>query len=377
MRVGYRCMYRIRSSRRAIVLASLLSALVTFSASANPASPVDFNREVRPILSNKCFSCHGPDQHERKAGLHLDTPEGAFDPRDGEPAINKADLKKSLFLERIHTDDPESIMPPPKAKKPLTEEEKTILTRWVNEGAPYQDHWAFIPPVQPHLPSVRKADWTRNAVDHFILHRLESENLEPLPEASRETLIRRVTFDLTGLPPTPSEVKSFLADPDPEAYRTLVKRLLNSRRFGERMALAWMDASRYGDTSVMHADGPRDMWPWRDWVINAYNDNLPFDRFTIEQLAGDLLPNPSLSQKIASGFNRNHATSDEGGAFPEELRVDYVVDRVQTTSNVWLALTMECSQCHDHKYDPISQKEYFQFFAYFNNTTDPGMQTRN
>ena len=215
-----------------------------------------------------------------------------------------------------------------------------------------------------------------NPIDAFILEKLRKAGIQPLPEADRETLIRRTTLDLTGLPPTPAEVDAFLKDQSPDAYEKLIDRLLANPHFGERMTVDWMDAARYGDSSVMHADGPRDMWPWRDWVINAYNQNMPFDQFTIEQIAGDLLPNATNSQKVASGFNRNHATSDEGGAIPEELRVSYVVDRVKTTSTVWLALSMECGQCHDHKYDPISQKDYYKFYAYFNNTTDPGMQTR-
>ena len=259
-------------------------------------------------------------------------------------------------------------MPPPKANKTLTPEQIKILETWIAEGAEYDEHWSFVPPER---------DSKIDNLDHFIDLRLKAEGLTPQPEADRRTLIRRVTFDLTGLPPTPEEVESFVNDNSPKAWEKVVDRLLASEHYGERMALAWMDAARYGDTSVMHADGPRDMWPWRDWVIRAYNSNMPFVQFTVEQIAGDLIPDASVDQKIASGFNRNHATSDEGGAFAEELRVEYVADRVQTTANVWMGLTMECAQCHDHKYDPITQKEYFQFFAYFNNTADPGMQTRN
>ncbi len=349
-------------------------ALVLLSASFAKAADgkLDFNRDVRPILSANCFACHGPDEKGRKAKLRLDMREEAV-----KEAIVPGDSAKSEVVARIHATDPDEIMPPPESHKKLTKKQKETLARWIDEGAEYQDHWAFIAPKKAAQPESKYANWARNAIDQFVAARLEAENLKPSPDAEREQLIRRVTFDLTGLPPTPAEVKAFLLDNSPDAYEKVVDRLLASPHFGERMALAWMDAARYGDSSVMHADGHRDMWGWRDWVIDAYNSNKPFNEFTIEQLAGDLLPNATDYQRVATGFNRNHATSDEGGAFPEELRVEYVVDRVQTTANVFLGLSMECGQCHDHKYDPISQKEYYQFFAYFNNTKDPGMQTRN
>ncbi|MGC6566359.1 MAG: DUF1553 domain-containing protein [Akkermansiaceae bacterium] len=326
-----------------------------------PVLAVDFNRDVRPILSDTCFKCHGPG--EDKGDLRLDIREEAMDAG----VLSPGNVEKSEFIARLKTHDPEDLMPPPEANKPLTPEQIKTLETWIAEGAKYDDHWSFVP---------AKKDGTPPGIDHFIDQRIKDAGLQPLDEADRRTLIRRVTFDLTGLPPTPEEINNFLNDQSPDAWEKVVDRLLASKGYGERMALAWMDAARYGDTSVMHADGPRDMWPWRDWVINAYNSNMPFDQFTVEQIAGDLLPEASVSQRVASGFNRNHATSDEGGAFAEELRVEYVADRVQTTANVWMGLTMECSQCHDHKYDPISQEEYFQFYAYFNNTTDPGMQTR-
>ena len=335
---------------------------LVFLVSALPVAAVDFNRDVRPILSDTCFKCHGPGKSE--GDLRLDDREDALDAG----VLSPGNVAKSEVVKRLKTDDLEELMPPPDANKTLTAEQIKILETWIAEGAVYDDHWSFVP---------AKRETGIKTLDHFIDKQITKVGLSALPEADRRTQIRRVTLDLTGLPPTPAEVEAFVVDQSPDAYGKVVDRLLASKEYGERMALAWMDAARYGDTSVMHADGPRDMWPWRDWVINAYNSNMPFDQFTTEQLAGDLLAEATVSQKIASGFNRNHATSDEGGAFAEELRVEYVADRVQTTANVWMGLTMECCQCHDHKYDPISQREYYQFFAYFNNTADPGMQNRN
>ena len=344
--------------------------LIAVAAGIAPAAEIDFNRDIRPILSDNCFTCHGPSESTRKADLRLDQREDAVDTA----AISPGDPDASEIIARIETEDVDSLMPPPDSNKRLTTAERELLRQWVAEGAEYEKHWSFVPP--------RKTEGVQgHPVDHFIEQRLQTEQLSFSPPADPRTLIRRATLDLTGMNPTLDEVEQFLTDIDQRgldlAYEAVVDRLLASKAYGERMTLAWMDAARYGDTSVMHADGPRDMWPWRDWVIRAYNNNMPFDQFTVEQLAGDLLPEADTDQKVASGFNRNHATSDEGGAFPEELRVEYVVDRVQTTSKVWLALTMECAQCHDHKYDPISQEEYYRFFAYFNNTADPGMQTRN
>ena len=340
------------------------------------ADTIDFNRDIRPILSTNCFLCHGPDSHDRKADLRLDTREGAIRLNNGMRAIDPGDLADSEFLHRIISTDKDEVMPPPDSHLVLSTAQKELLKKWILSGAEYKDHWAFLPPEKGPLPSAQGEGTVHNPVDVFILQRLADAGLQQASEAERRTLIRRVTYDLTGLPPSPAEVEAFVSDQSPQAYEKVVDRLLATERYGERMALAWMDAARYGDSSVMHADGPRDMWAWRDWVIDAYNSNMPFDRFTTEQLAGDLLPDATIAQRVASGFNRNHATSDEGGAFAEELRVEYVVDRVKTTANVWMGLTMECAQCHDHKYDPISQREYFQMFAYFNNTTDPGMQTR-
>lgn len=337
---------------------------------------LQFNRDIRPILSDHCFQCHGPDAKKRKADLRLDTRAGLFEEREGIHAVRPGQPPASELIRRVTAADPADLMPPPEAKVPLTSEEIGLLAQWIEQGAPWQDHWAFVTPETPDLPAVKNQRWPVNPIDLFILARLEKEGLAPNHQADRRTLIRRVTLDLTGLPPTPSEVEEFLRDTTPNAYAKVVDRLLASERYGERMALAWMDAARYGDSSVYHADGLRDMWPWRDWVIRAYNRNMPFDQFTVEQLAGDHLPGRTIQQRVATGFNRNHGTTDEGGAIDEEYRVEYIVDRVKTTANVWLGLTMECGQCHDHKYDPISQKEYYQFYAYFNRSQDRGMQTR-
>jgi len=352
----------------------LIAITLGLSTSWLSGKSVDFARDIRPILSDYCFHCHGPDEETREADLRLDQKEDLFKPnKDGVTAIHPGDLEKSEVWYRIITDDEEDLMPPPKSKKALSTQQKNLLKAWIESGAEYAEHWSFTPPKKAPLPK------NAHPIDHFVGKLLKEYKLSPSEQADPTTLARRLHLDLTGLPPTPKKVQSFLKawekDAD-KAYTQLVDELLANPHFGERMALMWLDAARYGDTSVMHADGPRTMWPWRDWVVKAYNSNKPFDEFSIEQLAGDLIPEASLDQKVASGFNRNHATSDEGGAIAEELRISYVVDRVQTTANVWMGLTMECSQCHEHKYDPISQEEYYQFFAFFNNHTDPGMQTR-
>ncbi|HUG66476.1 MAG TPA: DUF1553 domain-containing protein [Pirellulaceae bacterium] len=346
------------------------------------AQLVRFDRDIRPILSDKCFHCHGPDEEHREADLRLDL-EGSAK----ESAIVPGKADESELVRRILSQDADELMPPPDAKKPLKIEEIDLLKSWVEQGAEWTDHWAFLPAVRGDIPHVAPAlrdggaaqleSWTHSPIDQFILARLHEDGLSPNDEADRRTLIRRVTFDLTGLPPTPAEVSAFVDDGSENAYERVVDRLLQSPHYGERMALMWLDAARYGDTSVFHADGPRDMWAWRDLVVKSYNDNKPFDQFSIEQLAGDLLPDATVEQMVASGFNRNHGTTDEGGAIAEEYRVEYVVDRVKTTSTVWLGLTMECAQCHDHKYDPISQADYYRFYSFFNQSEDGGMQTRN
>lgn len=340
------------------------------TAAADDAA-LSFNRDIRPILSASCYQCHGPDEGHREADLRLDTEDGIHD------AFSEPELADNEAWQRLIATDPEMRMPPPEANITLEPEQLQSLKMWIEQGAKYEGHWAFIPPTKPAVPQPQRQDWVKNPIDAFILSRLEAEGLSGNDEATRERLLRRVTLDLTGLPPTLEELDAFLADTSPNAYETVVDRLLGSQHFGERMAVAWLDAARYGDTSVFHGDGPRDMWGWRDWVINAYNHNHPFDQFSIEQLAGDLIPEATVEQQVATAFNRNNATTDEGGAIAEEFRVEYAVDRVKTTSMVWMGLTMECAQCHSHKFDPISHKEYYQFYAYFNQASDPGMQTRN
>ncbi|MBM4073228.1 MAG: DUF1553 domain-containing protein [Planctomycetes bacterium] len=341
---------------------------------ALPSTRIDFNRQVRPILSEHCFRCHGPDDEERKAKLRLDTRAGMFGKlRGGEHAVVPGDIAKSALLARITESDASRRMPPPRFKKDLSREQIDILRRWIEQGADWSEHWSFVPPRRPLLPMVKRAGWSRNAVDAFILARLEREGMSPSPEAERATLIRRLSLDLTGLPPTPAEVDDFLADKSAAAYEKVVDRLLDSPHFGERMALDWLDAARYADTHGYHIDAGRDMTAWRDWVIDAFNQNLPFDQFTLEQLAGDLLPDATQEQKIASGFNRNHMINFEGGAIPKEYHAAYIVDRVNTTATVWLGLTVACAQCHDHKYDPISQKEFYQLYAFFHNVPENGL----
>ncbi len=356
------------------IAAGALAVSALFAETAGPAAKIDYNRAVRPILANNCFKCHGFDARERKAELRLDLHDEAVKPRkSGRPAIASGKPDESLLVERITSIDEDRVMPPPATGKKLAEAEKDLLKRWIAEGAEYQAHWAFIPPKRPALPAVHRADWPRHPIDFFILARLEKEGLLPRPEAERTALIRRVTLDLTGLPPALAEVDAFLADQSSGAYEKVVDRLLASPHYGERMALDWLDASRFADTHGFHIDSGRDMSRWREWVIEAFNRNLPFDRFTIEQLAGDLIPNATLEQKIASGFNRNHMINFEGGAIPEEYLNAYIVDRVNTTATVWLGLTLNCTQCHDHKFDPFTQKEFYQLYAFFHNVPENGL----
>ena len=351
----------------------LTAAQSTSVARPEPDSsePVEFARDIRPIFSENCFACHGPDSEARQANLRLDTREGLFEQRSG--LVVPGDPSQSRLFQRISAHQEALRMPPRRSDKSLTPRQIEQVRRWIEQGAKWQMHWAFTPPGQVEPPAGADPGWPRNPIDRFVLARLEKEGLKPSPRASRETLIRRLSLDLTGLPPTPEEVERFLQDTSPDGYTRLVDRLLQSSRFGERMTMQWLDAARYADTQGYQTDGERIMWRWRDWVIQAYNRNLPFDRFTIEQLAGDLLPQANLEQRIATGFNRNHRANTEGGIIPEEYLVEYAVDRVETTSAVWMGLTMGCARCHDHKYDPVSQREFYQMMAYFNNVKESGI----
>jgi hypothetical protein len=336
---------------------------------AKAATTIRFNRDIRPILSDNCFACHGPDSAERKADLRLDTAEGLFG-KDGESGtVVRGNPEESELYLRISSTSPSKLMPPSKSHKKLTKEQKDLLKRWIEQGAPWEPHWSFVPPQRPATPTVKNKSWVRNPVDAFVLARLEELNLTPAAEADRRALLRRVTFDLIGLPPTPAEVEAFLNDTSPNAYEKVVDRLLASPHWGEHRARYWLDAARYGDTHGLHIDNYREIWPYRDWVINAFNRNVPFDRFTVEQLAGDLLPNPTLDQRIASGFHRCNITTNEGGVIPDEVDAMYQKDRVETTATVWLGLTMGCASCHDHKFDPVSARDFYSMVAFFKNTT--------
>jgi mono/diheme cytochrome c family protein len=369
---------RVRFFSEIVLLAAVTSAVGAVQVQAddlyngNHGPPVEFNREIRPILSDNCYQCHGPDKVQRQAELRLDTEAGANLDLGGRRAIVPGDVGQSEMFQRLATADDSERMPPVKTGKRLTPAQIETVRRWIMQGARWQKHWAFIPPVAAPLPAVARQQRVRNAIDAFVLARLEKEGLSLSVEADRTTLIRRVSFDLTGLPPTPDEVDAFLSDRSEGAYESVVDRLLASSRFGERMAVRWLDGARYADTNGYQSDGERSMWRWRDWVIDAYNRNMPFDQFTVEQIAGDMLPHATLDQQIASAFNRNHRGNAEGGIIPEEYAAEYVVDRVDTTSTVWLGLTMGCSRCHDHKFDAFTQKEFYQLFAYFNNVPEFG-----
>ena len=342
---------------------------------------IRYDRDIRPILSDRCFLCHGPDEAARQADLRLDLPENALADRGGRYAIVPGNLEKSELWRRINETHPGERMPPPDSpKRPLSDDEKEVIRQWVLAGAAYEEHWSFVPPTRPEPPVIKQADWARNDIDRFILARLEAQDLEPSPEAEPAILLRRLFLDLTGLPPTPAELAEFLADPSPQAYERWVDRLLSQEpyrsRHAERMAVPWLDQARYADTSGIHMDAGRSIWPWRDWVLGAYRDNMPFDQFVTEQLAGDLLPDATVAQKVASGFHRNHVTSDEGGAIDEEYLVEYAVDRVSTTGSVFLGLTLGCARCHDHKFDPVTQDDFYGLFAFFNSNQEPGIYSQ-
>lgn len=337
---------------------------------ASEPKPVDFNRDIRPILSDKCFACHGFDPGHRQADLRLDIPEAAFDNARSQVAITPGDLSKSEVWARVTTTDPETIMPPPDSHKELTEAERAIIKRWIEEGAKYAKHWSFEIPQSVALPSTSQP--TLNEIDLFLGQKLDELNLQAGPIAPKEILIRRLAFALTGLPPSSADVKTFLEDASDQAYSKLVEKYLESPQFGEEMARHWLDVARYADTHGMHLDNERQTWAYRDWVIRVFNQNLPFDQFTIAQLAGDLLPDPTEEQLIATGFNRCNVTTSEGGSINDELLYRYAVDRTSTTISAWMGLTGGCAVCHDHKFDPISQREFYQMYAFFNSAADPG-----
>lgn len=335
---------------------------------------IDFNLHVRPILSDRCFHCHGPDEKARKADLRLDLEKSIFSsiPQKNIFPIVPGEPDQSSVIRRILSHDQDFMMPPPESKLELTAEEKAILIKWVEQGANWKNHWAFIPPEKKELPDIKNKLKARNEIDYFVLKKLEKLGLEPSQEANRETLIRRLSFDLTGLPPTLKEINDFKNDQSEKAYEKVVDRLFASPKYGERWAWEWLDVARYADTNGFQADPTRTMWPWRDWVINAFNNNMPYDQFTVKQIAGDLLPNAKREDILATGFNRNNTYNGEGGRIPEETRVENVFDRVETVGTAWLGLTLNCSRCHDHKFDAISQKEYYQLYDYFNQTSEPG-----
>ena len=334
---------------------------------------IDFNRDVRPILAENCFRCHGPDAGSRQAELRLDRRDDAIADRGGSPAVVPGSPEKSLLFLRITSSESSDRMPPDDSGATLADEEVVLLRRWIERGAEYQKHWSFIPPKRPTLPELSNSAWPRSPIDRFVLARLNENGLNPSPPAPKEKLLRRATFDLTGLPPNLEDLDSFTADNSPGAFGNAVDRLLASPRYGEHMAREWLDLARYADTNGYFTDKERSMWHWRDWVIAAYNRNMSFDEFTVEQLAGDLLEKATRDQQIATGFNRNHMVNDETGIVEEEYRVEYVADRLETTATVWLGLTAGCARCHDHKYDPLSQKDFYHLFAYFNNVPERGL----
>jgi hypothetical protein len=357
---------------------SAFVAILSLTAIHHPAQAADsgklsFNRDIRPILSENCFACHGFDAKKRQGDLRLDVLEAATASRDGSVAIKPGSPDQSEVWKRIISKDPDEMMPPPTSHKKLTDEQKQILRRWIAEGAPYQKHWSFEPLVKPTDEKVNDTAWVRNPIDRFVLARLEREGLKPMPEADRATLIRRVSFALTGLPPSATDVERFLNDKSPDAYEQMVERYLSSDRYGEEMARHWLDVARYADTHGLHLDNERHMYAYRDWVIAAFNRNVPFDQFTIWQLAGDQLPNPTPEQLVATGFNRCNVTTSEGGSIAEEFVYRYAVDRASTTLETWLGLTGGCAVCHDHKYDPLTTKDFYSIYAFFNSSADPAM----
>ena len=343
--------------------------LLSVASAARADDAIDFNRTIRPILAAKCFACHGPDEENREADLRLDERESAIESE----LIIPGDPDESELLRRILTDDPDEQMPPVDSGQSLADVEKEQIRQWIREGAEYDEHWAFVPPIRPDLPKVSDSSWIRNEIDRFVLARLDAESLSPTEQADRYTLVRRLYLDLIGLPPTPEQADAFVTDDTPDAYAKLVDRLLKSEQYGERWARLWLDLARYSDTNGYEKDRPRTMWPYRDWVIKALNDDMPFDKFTIQQLAGDMLPNSTIDQRVATGFHRNTMLNEEGGIDPLEYRFYAMVDRVATTGTVWMGLTTGCVQCHTHKYDPLTHTDYYSVMALLNNADEPDL----
>jgi cytochrome c553 len=378
-------MRQIRVGKLLVVIMGGLAAMGAGLVSIRPGDSgvadrsVDFSRDIAPILSDRCFKCHGPDEaaREQTGGLRLDSFEGATAIlEDGGQAIVPGDPARSLVMQRLRAGSERHRMPPADSNLTISEDEIALIERWIAGGGEYTKHWAFVPPVKAEVPRVEGQAWCRNEIDRFVLGELERRGIEPSPEADRATLIRRVYLDVTGLPPTPEQIDAFVGDTGADAYERVVDGLLASEHYGERMALMWLDVARYADTNGYHHDNERSQWPWRDWVIEAFNDNKPFDAFVVEQIGGDEIPEATLEERIATGFNRNHPMTDEGGAIDEEYRVEYAADRVETMSNAFLALTMNCTRCHDHKFDPLTQDDYFSLFAFFNSTTEKGLYDR-
>lgn len=343
----------------------------------NIPETVDFNFHVKPIISDKCFACHGPDEKERAANLRLDTEDGLYQLTEelSSYVVDKKSPKKSEMLNRIFHENPSIVMPPPESNLVLSDYEKEILNKWILQGGKWKKHWSYNKPIKPQIPDVKNKSWINNDIDYFTLKNIEANGLNISSVEDKEILIRRLYFDLIGLPPSVEEIDEFLNDRTENSYEKIVDKLLNSENYGERMASIWMDIARYGDSHGYQDDLERVMWPWRDWVIHAYNSNLPYDKFITWQLAGDLIPNATKEQIIATGFNRNHKITQEGGVIPEEYRTEYVADRTNTTSKMMLGLTMECARCHSHKYDEISHDEYYGMFSYFNNIDEEGLIT--
>ncbi len=357
-------------NRACRVASSML--LLLFTASVSLANDIDFSRDIQPILADRCFHCHGPDASNREADLRLDDEASAKSEREGKFVIQAGNPKASELVHRVFSDDEDLVMPPADSDRHLSEQEKETLKLWIQQGAEWRRHWAFDQPARPTPPTIPDDTWSHNNIDRFLLANMTAKGWRPSLQATKSELIRRVSLDLTGLPPTLDELDAFLADKSEHAFERVVDRLFKSPRYGEHMARAWLDAARYADTDGYQNDGPRSMWRWRDWVIDAYNQGMPFDQFTIEQLAGDLVPNPTMEQRLATGFNRNHRYNSEAGIVLEEFLLENAIDRVNTTATVWMGLTMGCARCHDHKYDPFNQQEYYQLISFFDNVSESG-----